>query len=133
MLEFKSYVDLDMNLSGTSLYTAAESTKARLLSQSEYAKLLFDDKNNLVVPMTLGGTAMSPKVSIVSDTLKENFTKKSNALVEKDVKRAAEEFHRSLLSIERNSVDSATINTDLKSVTPKKNEDKKVKLRDTKK
>ena len=97
LMEFKSYIDLEMKLGGTSVFTASETTKTKLLSQSQYAGLIFDDKNNLIVPMTLGGTVTDPKVTLGSEEMKATFSKKAQALVEKEVKKAAEEYIKRLL------------------------------------
>ncbi len=96
-IDFNSFFDLEMKLGGTSIFTASAATKERLKSQSKYADLLFDDKNNLVVAMTLGGTVMDPKVTIGSDAMRESFTSKAKVLIEKEVKVAAENYIKSLM------------------------------------
>jgi AsmA protein len=96
-MDFKSFVDLEMRLGGTSIFTASAATKEKLKSQSKYADLIFDDKNNLVVAMTLGGTVMDPKVTIGSDALRASFTSKAKILIEKEVKDAAETYLKSLM------------------------------------
>ena len=95
-MEFKTFIDLEMKLGGTSVFTASDATKQHLKAQSNYADLIFDDKNGLVVPMKLGGTVADPTVSIVSDGIKSTFTKKAQNLAEKEAKKAAEDFLKKL-------------------------------------
>jgi len=95
-MDFKSFVDLELKLGGTSVFTASDATKKHLKAQSEYADLIFDDKNGLVVPMKLGGTVADPTVNLVSDGIKSTFKKKAQNLAEKEAKKAAEDFLKKL-------------------------------------
>jgi AsmA protein len=101
MMDVKSFVDLEMNLGGGAVYTASEQTKNQLLSQSQYASVLFDDKNNLVLNLSLSGTVMDPKVGLSTEAMRENFKRKSQALLEKEAKQAAENYIKGLLGGEQ--------------------------------
>ena len=96
-MNFNSFFDLELKLGGTSVYTASPATIERLKSQSKYADLLLDDKNNLTIAMTLGGTVLEPKVTIGSTAMRETFTSKAKILIEKEVKAAAEVYLNSLI------------------------------------
>lgn len=96
-MDVKSFVDLEMKLGGGAVFTASDATKTKLRSQSQYADLLFDDKNNLVIGMNLGGTVMDPKVTLALDSMRQTFQKKAQALVEKEVKKAAEDYIKNLM------------------------------------
>ena len=96
-MNFNSFFDLELKLGGTSVYTASAATIERLKSQSKYADLLLDDKNNLTIAMTLGGTIVEPKVTIGSAAMRESFTNKAKILIEKEVKAAAEVYLNSLM------------------------------------
>lgn len=96
-LDVKSFFDLEMKLGGGAVYTASEATKVKLRSQSQYADLIMDDKNNLVIGMNLGGTVMDPKVTLALDGMRQSFQKKAQALIEREVKKAAEDYIKNLL------------------------------------
>lgn len=96
-MDVKSFVDLELNLGGGAVYTASEQTKASLMAQSKYANVFFDDKNNLVLNLTLSGTVMDPKVGLSTDSLRENFKKKAQSLLEREAKQAAEDYIKGLL------------------------------------
>lgn len=96
-MDVKSFFDLELKLGGGAVYTASDATKARLGSQSQYADLIMDDKNNLVIAMTLGGTVTDPKVGLALDGMRQTFQKKAQALIEKEVKKAAEDYIKNLM------------------------------------
>jgi hypothetical protein len=105
-MDIKSFVNLELGLGGGAVYTASAAVKQSLLNQSKYADLLMDDNNNLILNMGLGGTVTDPKVSLSSDSMKASFQKKAQALVEKEVKVAAQNYINGLLG-KNTAVDAA--------------------------
>ncbi len=96
-MDVKSFFDLEMKLGGGAVYTASESTKTHLRSQSKYADLIMDEKNNLVIGMSLGGTVTDPKVTLALDGMRQTFQKKAQAVIEVEVKKAAEDYIKNLM------------------------------------
>lgn len=96
-MDIKSFVDLEMNLGGGAVYTASEATKQHLLGQSKYADLIMDEQNNLILNLGLAGTVTAPKVSLSSDSMRASFQKKAQALIEREVKQAADDYIKRLM------------------------------------
>lgn len=95
--DFAGSVGLDLTLQGKTNFTASETLKAKLLTQSPYASLLFDANKKLDLNMDLGGTAALPTVKLDSAAIKERFSKNAKDLVEKEVKKAAEDQAKNAL------------------------------------
>lgn len=91
-----SNVGLDMSLGGGATWIASPSTKETMLKRSKYAAVLFNDKGDVVINSTLGGTVMDPKVALTVDQLQKNITAKLGASADKDMRQAAEQFLKSL-------------------------------------
>jgi hypothetical protein len=96
-MDIKSFVDLELNLGGGGVFTASDATKKRLLAQSQYADLLMDDKSNFTINLGLSGTVTDPGVKISSDSIRQSFETKGRALLEKEVRQAAENYIKNLL------------------------------------
>ena len=47
--------------------------------------------------MNLGGTVTDPKVTLALDGMRQTFQKKAQALIEKEVKKAAEDYIKNLM------------------------------------
>jgi hypothetical protein len=90
LFDFKGSVGLDMTLAGGAVFAANDALKGKMLKQSKYASLLFDEKQNLNLKMSLGGLVTEPTVKLDLAALKSNFTAKARTLVEAEVKKAAE-------------------------------------------
>ena len=97
-------VGLDMTLGGTVIYHASEGTKKRMLSQSQYASLLMDKTNNLVLEANLGGTAVDPKVSLKIDNLKNTFSANAKTMVEKEARKSGEDLVKKVMEGKKDEV-----------------------------
>lgn len=83
--DFLGSVGLDLTLQGSANFAFAETTRARMLSQSRHADLLFDDKGGLVVPLSLGGTVTAPKVSVNTAAIQSRFVANATKRVDEEV------------------------------------------------
>lgn len=104
LYDFAGSVGLDMTLDGGMKFIAADSTKAQLMKQSQYASLLLDDKKNLDLNMKLGGTVSAPTVKLDTAAIQDRFSKNAKALVEKEVKKAAEDAVNKVLKGQKDAV-----------------------------
>ncbi|TWW11321.1 hypothetical protein E3A20_05010 [Planctomyces bekefii] len=102
--DFNGSVGLDLTLGGKGTLIASDTTKSKMLSQSKYASLLFDASNNLILNMNLGGTVMDPSVSLDLSAMNRAFTTNAKALVEKEVKTAADQFVNGILKGKKDAV-----------------------------
>lgn len=98
-------VGLDMSLDGSIHFNASDATKKQMLAQSQYASLLFDKNNNLLIEGSLGGTVMDPKVGLKTDSLRSTFTDNARAMAEKELKGAAGNYLKQLLGGGKNDDD----------------------------
>jgi hypothetical protein len=86
---FDGTVGLDLALSGRMIFEASAATRAKLMAQSEYARLLFDEAGGLKLAMDLGGTVEAPTVALQLAPLEQRFTREAQRLVEAEVGKAA--------------------------------------------
>lgn len=82
---FVGSVGLDLTLAGGGDFFIADGAKAKMVKQSRHADLLFDDKGDLVVPVTLGGTVTSPKVGVNLKPLTQRFTANATKRLDEEV------------------------------------------------
>lgn len=120
-LDFKGSVGLDLSLQGNASYTAGEAIEQKMLKQSKYASLLFDEQNNLTFPMVLSGTVKAPIVAIDFEPMRTRFNAKVRETAEKELRKRAEEELNKLL---KGNADKAL--SDLK----KRADEEKKKLQD---
>ena len=102
--DFLGSVGLDMTLGGKGVFAASDSSKAKMVSQSKYASLMFDQNKNLNINMNLGGTVMEPKVSLDLASIKNTFQANAKALVEKEVKEGAEQHVNKFLKGQKDAL-----------------------------
>ena len=102
--DFLGSVGLDMTLGGKGVFATSDATKNKMVSQSKYAALMFDQNKNLNINMNLGGTVMDPKVSLDLTTIKNNFQANAKALVEKEVKEGADQYVNKFLKGQKDAV-----------------------------
>ena len=110
---------LEGNLEGNMEITLSETEKAALLKQSEYAAMLLDKNKALQLPFKLGGTVMSPKVSMQTGPLTQNFEDNAAARLEQEAKKSLEDAARQAikgifptLGINKAKADEITKKTD---------------------
>jgi hypothetical protein len=60
--------------------------KSDLLTQSRYAELILDDKNQLILNMVISGTLAKPIATLDTSTLKESFQRKASKLAHQELK-----------------------------------------------
>lgn len=89
---FDGTVALDSSLGGGGVFTASESLKRSMTSQSPYASLLFDERGGLELALALGGKAASPQVAIDWKPIRERFVRNARALVDREVRKKADEL-----------------------------------------
>jgi hypothetical protein len=92
LFDFNGSVGLDMTLAGGATFLVSDAVKSKMLKQSQYASLLFDEHQNLNLKIQLSGLVTDPKVSLDLAAIKANFTTKAQALVQAEVKKAADDF-----------------------------------------
>lgn len=85
---------LEGNLDGDMEITLAETDKAALIKQSEYAALLLDKNKAMRLPFKLGGSVMSPKVTMQTELLTSNFEDNAAVRLEQEAKKALEDAAR---------------------------------------
>lgn len=100
----KTSVGIDSTLGGGGVFTANDALKSKMKSQSPYATLLFDDKNNLALNLTLSGLVNDPKVGVDTAAIRERFMRNAQALVEKEVKKGAEDYVNKLLGGQKDAL-----------------------------
>jgi AsmA protein len=105
-MAFAGSVGIDSTLGGKATFTASEATKNNLLKQSQYAALMFDANRNLVLNMNLSGLVNDPKVSLDTAAIRQNFETNAKSLVDKEVKKAAEEFVNKALKGQKDAVEA---------------------------
>jgi hypothetical protein len=85
---------LEGNLDGDMEITLAETDKSALIKQSEYAALLLDKNKAMRLPFKLGGSVMSPKVTMQTELLTSNFEDNAAVRLEQEAKKALEDAAR---------------------------------------
>ena len=91
-IALNSSVGLDLTLGGDAVFTASETTKQKMLAQSKYANLLFEDGNALSLRMLLGGTVSEPAVNIDFAPIEARFKKNAQALVDKEIRKQTDDL-----------------------------------------
>ena len=87
-----SSVGIDSTLGGGGTFVANDALKSKMKGQSPYANLLFDEKGALILNLTLSGMVSDPKVGIDTATIRNRFTANAKALVEKEVRKGADDY-----------------------------------------
>lgn len=92
--KLNAITSLEGNLDGDMEITLSETDKAALIKQSEYAALLLDKNKAMRLPFNLGGSVMSPKVSMQTGLLTSNFEDNAAVRLEQEAKKALEDAAR---------------------------------------
>lgn len=92
--KLNAITSLEGNLDGDMEITLSETDKAALIKQSEYAALLLDKNKAMRLPFNLGGSVMSPKVSMQTALLTSNFEDNAAVRLEQEAKKALEDAAR---------------------------------------
>lgn len=103
-MAIKSSVGLDSTLGGGGVFTANGALKNKMKSQSPYASLLLDDKGELLLGLTLSGMVNDPKVGVDVAPIRERFMKNAKALVEKEVRKGADDYMNKLLKGQKDAL-----------------------------
>lgn len=99
-----SSIGIDSTLGGGGTFTANDSLKNKMKGQSPYASLLFDDKGNLNLGLKLSGNVADPKVAVDVAPIRERFMKNAQSLVEKEVRKGAEDYLNKLLKGQKDAL-----------------------------
>lgn len=87
----------DLGLSGQTHFVASQQTQDRLLAESKYAALLWDDKGQLALTAGLSGRVDAPKVAFDPAPLRERVLKNARQMADKDMQGEAQALIGGLL------------------------------------
>ena len=92
LLKLNANIGLDASLNGAALYIANKKLEQKLLSEFKHIHYLLNEKGDLELNLTLGGTLTSPEVMINKKLLQEKILKKAKKDFSRKIKEKAQKI-----------------------------------------